>query len=149
MSGISTGILLPETILGQPWFRTFALFVAFNTIVYLGLTLSKLVPWPAQFHPDRVRAILPSVKSKDTTMKDIPRSDRNDPSGDFVRRRQLAECRLVCRGDDHGQVANAGGAVPRLARELGVLLDGNRVRGRVKRVDLHPVGWPFVVSAVV
>ena len=95
MSGISTGILLPETILGQPWFRTFALFVAFNTIVYLGLTLSKLVPWPAQFHPDRVRAVLPSVKSKDTTMKDIPRSERNDPAGEFVQRRLRAAAQAI------------------------------------------------------
>lgn len=95
MSGISTGILLPETILGQPWFRTFALFVAFNTIVYLGLTLSKLVPWPAQFHPERVRAILPSVKSKDTTMKDIPRSERNDPAGEFVQRRLRSAAQAI------------------------------------------------------
>lgn len=87
MSAVIAGILLPEAILGQPWFHTFALFVAFNTIVYLGLTLSKLVPWPAQIHPDRVRAILPSVKSKDTTMADIPRSDISDPEGEFARRR--------------------------------------------------------------
>ena len=86
---ITSGIVLPESILGQPWFQTFTLFVAFNTIVYLGLTMSKLVPWPAQIHPDRVRAILPSVHNKDTTMKDIPRSEINDPQGEFVRRRML------------------------------------------------------------
>lgn len=89
MNAVVTGILLPESLLAQPWFHTFALFVAFNTIVYLGLTLSKLVPWPAQIHPDRVRVILPSVQSKDITMKDIPRSERQDPTGEFARRRLL------------------------------------------------------------
>lgn len=54
-----TGILLPESILEEPWFLAFTLFVAFNTIIYLGLTLAKVVPWPGQIHPRQVRAFLP------------------------------------------------------------------------------------------
>jgi GGDEF domain-containing protein len=58
MTPVISGLLLPESILNEPWFRTFTLFVAFNTIVYLGLTVSKLAPWPAQIRPARVRTIL-------------------------------------------------------------------------------------------
>ncbi len=56
-----TGILLPESVLTSTWFQVFALVVAFNTIIYVGLTLSKLVPWPRQFHPSRVRAWLAAL----------------------------------------------------------------------------------------
>ena len=52
------GILLPQSVLTSAWFQVLALIVAFNTIIYVGLTLSKLVPWPHQFHPSRVRAWL-------------------------------------------------------------------------------------------
>lgn len=92
MTQVWAGILLPESLLGEPWFRTFALFVAFNTIVYVGLTMSKLAPWPAQIRPSRVRAILPPGLTEDTTMKDIPRSMRIDPAGDFSRARSQAAC---------------------------------------------------------
>ncbi len=52
------GILLPESVLTTHWFLVLAAMVAFNTIVYLGLTLAKATPWPGQFHPDRTRARL-------------------------------------------------------------------------------------------
>jgi diguanylate cyclase (GGDEF)-like protein len=45
---LPAGILLPEDILNTTWFQVFAGFVAFNTIVYMGLTLSKMVVWPRQ-----------------------------------------------------------------------------------------------------
>ena len=51
--------------------------------------------------------------------------------------------------DDQRQVADAGRAVPGLARELRVLIDGDRVDRGVKRVDLHPMARPFVVRAIV
>lgn len=50
-----SGILLPSSTLTQPWFIVLATAVAFNTIIYLGLTVSKLIPWPHQFHPVRIR----------------------------------------------------------------------------------------------
>ena len=49
------GILLPESVLTSNWFILMATVVAFNTIIYMGLTLSKLIPMPRQFHPERVR----------------------------------------------------------------------------------------------
>lgn len=57
-----SGIVLPSDILVQPWFGVFGLFVAVNTIIYLGLTVAKFVPWPAQVHPSTVRRILPDTE---------------------------------------------------------------------------------------
>ncbi len=59
MTPLPSGLLLPSEILTQPWFGIFGLFVAFNTIIYLGLTAAKLTPWPQQIHPARVRQIIP------------------------------------------------------------------------------------------
>ena len=53
-----TGILLPESTLSRPWFVLLATIVAFNTMIYVGLTVSKLIPWPRQMHPDQVRHML-------------------------------------------------------------------------------------------
>lgn len=49
---ISAGILLPESTFQQPWFFYLAAFVAFNTIVFVGLSLAKLVTWPRPRIPD-------------------------------------------------------------------------------------------------
>jgi len=68
MSPVIAGLLLPQSTLSQPWFLTFALIVGFNTLIYLGLTVSKLIPWPPQVHPDRVRAILPSKASEESNV---------------------------------------------------------------------------------
>lgn len=54
MTALPAGILLPESLLGDTWFQVFAGFVAFNTVVYLGLTLSKMMVWPRQ---ERLRAM--------------------------------------------------------------------------------------------
>ena len=77
------GILLPESILSAPWFAAFAVAVAFNTIVYLGLTFSKLVPWPAQVHPSRVRALLPTSLWKEESMPRIRQEARKSPDNPF------------------------------------------------------------------
>lgn len=50
--------IFPSSTLSEPWFMALAAFVAINTIVYMGLTLSKLFPWPSPIHPDRVRRAL-------------------------------------------------------------------------------------------
>lgn len=55
MTHVPAGILLPASTLTEPWFIVLATAVAFNTIIYLGLTVSKLIPWPQQFHPTRIR----------------------------------------------------------------------------------------------
>ena len=83
-AGVSpAGVLLPESILGAPWFAAFAVAVAFNTIVYLGLTFSKLVPWPAQVHPSRVRALLPASLWKEESMPRIRNEARKSPDNPF------------------------------------------------------------------
>ncbi|MFM7144784.1 MAG: hypothetical protein ACKOW5_00425, partial [Actinomycetales bacterium] len=66
-----SGVLIPETILEQSWFTVFALFVALNTIVYLGLTLAKVIPWPEQLHPRQVRATLPASWLRDGSAKSL------------------------------------------------------------------------------
>jgi len=68
---MNTGVLLPETVLEQPWFTAFALFVALNTIVYLGLTLAKVIPWPGQIHPRQVRATLPASWLRDGSARNL------------------------------------------------------------------------------
>ena len=59
MNALPAGLLLPDSVLVAPWFGAFALFVAFNTVIYLGLTLAKFIPWPSQIHPSQVRSFLP------------------------------------------------------------------------------------------
>lgn len=59
MTALPAGILFPESILGSAWFQVFAGFVAFNTIVYVGLTLSKMVVWPRQATLRAMAARLP------------------------------------------------------------------------------------------
>ena len=79
------GLLLPESVLTSQWFILLATIVAFNTIIYLGLTLSKLIPWPRQFHPSRVRRwllLLGIDVMKDTAVDDIPRPEPPE-SGDY------------------------------------------------------------------
>ena len=57
MMSIPQGVVLPESTLTSPWFLVLATIVAFNTIIYVGLTVSKFIPWPRQIHPSRVRAL--------------------------------------------------------------------------------------------
>lgn len=77
-SVIPAGVLFPASTLTSAWFLTFALMVAFNTVIYLGLTTAKIVPWPAQIHPRRVRALLPDTFDKEPVMQ---RSRRGRPNG--------------------------------------------------------------------
>lgn len=57
MSLIPQGLLLPNSTVNSVWFTVLATVVAFNTIIYVGLTVSKFIPWPRQIHPSKVRAI--------------------------------------------------------------------------------------------
>ncbi len=83
MTRVLGGLLLPESVLTSQWFILLATVVAFNTIVYLGLTLAKLIPLPRQFHPNRVRTWLHVIGAEideDAAMDDIP--DREIPESD-------------------------------------------------------------------
>ena len=74
MSALLGGILLPESVLSSTWFAVLATVVAFNTIVYVGLTLSKLMPLPQQIHPSQVRrwlAIAGMEIDKESAMNSI------------------------------------------------------------------------------
>ena len=63
MTVLPAGILLPEEVLDSGWFQVFAAFVAFNTIIYLGLTLSKMVVWPRQARLKAMASKLPTSPS--------------------------------------------------------------------------------------
>lgn len=45
MTHLVAGILLPESVLRTPVFVTMSILVAFNTLVYLGLTGSRMLWW--------------------------------------------------------------------------------------------------------
>lgn len=60
---IPTGILLPESIFQQAWFFYLAAFVAFNTIVFVGLSLAKLVMWPRPRIPDDTVPLLSTTSA--------------------------------------------------------------------------------------
>ncbi len=45
---VVAGILLPDTVFAQEWMWYLGAFVAFNTIVFVGLSIGRFVPWPRQ-----------------------------------------------------------------------------------------------------
>ncbi len=88
MRRLPVGIVLPADVLTSNWFILVLTVVAFNTIIYVGLTLAKLVPMPRQFHPALVRRWVRRLgidPDKDTAMDPIPRPqplDTVDPYED-------------------------------------------------------------------
>lgn len=71
-----TGLVLPGDVMTSGWFILLLTVVAFNTIIYVGLTLAKLVPMPRQVHPSRVRLWVRALgvdPDKDTPVKHPPR----------------------------------------------------------------------------
>ncbi len=81
---VIAGIVLPESILTAPWFGAFTLFVAFNTIIYLGLTLAKFVPWPSQVHPSQVRALISHAEEETPMPRRLP--ERQPADDDLLAR---------------------------------------------------------------
>lgn len=61
MKLLADGILLPQDLLNSMWFQAFAAFVAFNTVIYVGLTLSKMMVWPRQARLRAMAAHLPAT----------------------------------------------------------------------------------------
>ena len=76
-------LLLPSSLLSSTWFRVFSLFVAINTLIYLGLTLSKFVPWPRQVHPRQVRRLL-GVDPNQQADDDLRGLAPHEPSDPFA-----------------------------------------------------------------
>jgi hypothetical protein len=58
VTDLMAGILLPASVFSSAWFQTLAVFVALNTLVYVGLTLAKLIRWPAQLSADDVPRLI-------------------------------------------------------------------------------------------
>lgn len=72
MMALPAGIVLPQSALTSPWFIGFSLFVALNTVIYLGLTLAKFTPWPTQVRPATVRQLLPRTAEREYSMPPSP-----------------------------------------------------------------------------
>lgn len=79
MTPLPAGLVLPSDILTQTWFGVFGLFVALNTVIYLGLTIAKFVPWPAQVRPSTVRKVLP-ITEEGPTMEKLSHQDTSGRS---------------------------------------------------------------------
>ncbi len=75
MKHLPTGIVLPAEVLTSDWFILLLTMVALNTIIYVGLTVAKLIPMPHQLHPGRLRGwarTLGMNPQKDTAVRQIP-----------------------------------------------------------------------------
>lgn len=90
MSAAPTGILLPESVLTAPWFGVFAAFVAFNTVIYLGLTLAKFIPWPAPVGPAALRRVIQLDPEEVSTMRNTPPSSPTNTAAEKRLREESA-----------------------------------------------------------
>ncbi len=63
-----TGLLLPESLLTSTGFRVFLIFVGINTLVYLGLTAGRLVPWPRPVQPHRLAPLRPDLDPEEVNV---------------------------------------------------------------------------------
>lgn len=79
MTALPAGIVLPDAVLTSTWFIGFSLFVALNTVIYLGLTLAKFMPWPTQVRPATVRHLLPLAAEREYAMPPSLRGDADSP----------------------------------------------------------------------
>jgi hypothetical protein len=53
MTALLAGILFPASLLETQFFQVLALFVAFNTILYVSLAISKMLPRVHLRHRER------------------------------------------------------------------------------------------------
>jgi len=68
MTTFTAGILLSDDLFQQPWFLALGAFVAFNTILFVGLSFGKIFYWPKPIRarnfaggvPHRARNPVPS-----------------------------------------------------------------------------------------
>ena len=64
MADLLAGILLPVSVLSSAWFQALAAFVALNTLIYVGL---KLTRWPRQMDSAQARRISARLSSEPGT----------------------------------------------------------------------------------
>jgi len=48
---VTAGILFDSSLLREPWMLTLGAFVAFNTLLYVGLSFGKILYWPKPLGP--------------------------------------------------------------------------------------------------
>jgi hypothetical protein len=48
---VTAGIFFDSSLLQQPWMLTLGAFVAFNTLLYVGLSFGKILYWPKPLGP--------------------------------------------------------------------------------------------------
>jgi diguanylate cyclase (GGDEF)-like protein len=133
-----TGLLLPSSTLTTPWFIVLATIVAFNTIIYLGLTVSKLVPWPPQIHPSKVRAILARDANEPIAPEKVPMPERPETDDPYdLMRRNIARETLP-------QAFGLLGGLIIIATVVNVILtpSGNAVQYAIQFI----VGLAFIAS---
>jgi diguanylate cyclase (GGDEF)-like protein len=93
-----TGIVLPADLLTSHWFVLLLTLVAFNTIIYVGLTVAKLIPMPRQLHPSRVRLWMRALgmdPEKETTVGRFHQSDPLAPADPYDQLRRSIVSRDV------------------------------------------------------
>lgn len=62
---LEAGIVFSDSILTETWFLTLTAFVAFNTIVFVGLSLGKIFYWPkVRIRPVAKRPASPTFGDK-------------------------------------------------------------------------------------
>lgn len=138
------GILLPQSVLVSPWFLLLATMVAFNTIIYVGLTLAKLIPWPRQFHPSQVREKATQLgleTTPESIMRQIPRAQPAETTDPYD------SLRLDVAGRDIPQAfALTGGLVVALSAVSALVFRDRELWVYVAQLAL---GVSYLVLAVV
>jgi diguanylate cyclase (GGDEF)-like protein len=69
MIHLHEGLLFPTAILSSNWFQILTGFVAFNSIIYLGLTLARLIPLPPQKTPKILSFVAKKVLAEQEAIK--------------------------------------------------------------------------------
>jgi GGDEF domain-containing protein len=129
-------------VTASPWFLLLATVVAFNTLLYVGLTLSKILPWPRQLRPSLVRRLLPGLRLRPGRM--VARVQRSYPEDE-----ELRASRRRYRAARHGIVlalTMGGSVVMLLAVVAGVV--GRRVPFWVNGVG-YVVGLALLIAGAV
>ncbi len=78
------GIVFSQDVLATTWFQVLGAAVAFNSLVFLGMTVAKLIPWPQQFHPDWVAerlAVVGVKRNMEDAEEDIRKRQKTQISG--------------------------------------------------------------------
>jgi hypothetical protein len=72
---VIAGILFDSSLLREPWVLTLGAFVAFNTLLYVGLSFGKILYWPKPLSPQ----FFDSLRRKESSSRDESLPSR--PSG--------------------------------------------------------------------